>query len=334
MRPFAIAPSFVMLLSLASVCHADEPLPSLAESIAPYVDAQTVAVTHLDLAAFEVVGAVDLLAEFLHLPPKERDRLQALVVPINVFADTLPEGARADVFVVVSISDLANLPVFVVMPRKTNPAAAAIAMEVRRSLSEQFHTEVVMEQVGDALVTASPRTIERLKTAKPVERPEIAAAFTAAGPGALHLLIVPSADARRAIELLYPKLPEALGGGPTSQLTRNVEWLAAGIALVPGETRLRLTVQAAGEEQAAALAAGVSAVIAPLGQRPELGNAVPNAAEQARRLVPTAQGNQLSLELKLADDEMAHMGTILSPLLKTAQGLLAQRRGGKPAAGE
>ncbi len=219
MRPFAIAPSFVMLLSLASVCHADEPLPSLAESIAPYVDAQTVAVTHLDLAAFEVVGAVDLLAEFLHLPPKERDRLQALVVPINVFADTLPEGARADVFVVVSISDLANLPVFVVMPRKTNPAAAAIAMEVRRSLSEQFHTEVVMEQVGDALVTASPRTIERLKTAKPVERPEIAAAFTAAGPGALHLLIVPSADARRAIELLYPKLPEALGGGPTSQLT-------------------------------------------------------------------------------------------------------------------
>ncbi len=332
MRRQLVVQSFLIPLVVAAVCRGDE--PSLAESIAPYVDGQTVAVVHVDLAAFEAAGAIDLLADFLHLPAEERDRLQALVVPINVFAGTLPEGARADVFVVVSLSDLAGLPFFFVVPRETNAASAAIAMEVRRSLADQFHTEVAMEQIGESLVTGSRRTIDRLKQAKPAERAEIAAAFAAAGPGALELLVVPSADARRAIELLYPKLPEELGGGPTSQWTRNVEWLAVGIALTPGQTRLRVRVQATGEEEAALLVEKISNIVAPLGKRRELGDAVPDAEAQARRLVPTAKGNQLSLELTVADDEVSHMGSLLSPLLKTAAGAIAQRRVVQPGAGQ
>jgi len=300
----------------AIAARAEEPTPG--DFVLPFVDNQTLAIVHIDLAAFRVADAVDVLAEFLHLSDERRDWAQAQLVPINVFADTLPEGARADVFVVISLADLA-MPFFVVVPREENPASAAIAMEIRRALDRQFEkADVQLSEIGSALVTGSARTIERLKKAKPTERAEVAAAFAATGEAAVRLLVVPSVDARRAIELLYPKLPEALGGGPTSRLTQTTEWLAVGISLEEGETHIRLNVQATSDENAAALATAVAAVIAPLGKRPELADTVPDAEELAKRLVPTASGNRLSLELSIPNDELANYGTLLSPFLKLA----------------
>jgi hypothetical protein len=334
MRHLLVSYLFVAAVLTSICCRGDEPEKSLADFVAPYVDAQTVAVVHIDLAAFRVADAINALADFLHLSEDRRDRLHGLVVPINVFADTLPPGARADVFLVFSISDLAKVPLFVVVPQEANPASGAIATELRRALGQRFGDQVALEQIGDCLITGGTSTIERLKKAEPKPREEIAVAFEAAGPSAVQLLLVPSADARRAIPLLYPTLPESLGGGPTSRLTGAVEWMAVGIGLPAGHTTVRIVVQATGEEQAAELAKGVSNLIEPLAHRSGIEESVPDSEELAKRLLPTAAGSRLSLDLRIAGDEMAQLGTLLSPLVETAGGIVSRQPPGKAADSE
>lgn len=320
---------FVVAVLTSLYCRGAEPTKSLAEFVAPYVDNQTVAVVHLDLAAFRVADAVNVLSDFLHLSDNRRDRIHGLLVPINVFADTLPPGARADVFFVISISDLAKVPLFVVIPQEANPASGAIGAELRRALGDRFGDQVALEQIGDCLITGGKSTLERLKKVEPKPRAEIAAAFEAAGPSAVQLLVVPSADARRAIPLLYPTLPESLGGGPTSRLTAAVEWMAVGIGLPAGETSVRIVVQASGEDQAAELASDVSKLIEPLAARPDLAESVPNSEDLAKRLMPTAEGSRIALELTIAGEEMAQLGTLLSPLVNTAGEVVGNRSPGK-----
>lgn len=297
-----------------------------AAAIAPFVDNQTVTIVHIDLAAFDATAAINVLADVLDLPQPERDGLQADVVPLNVMADSLPEGAHADVFVVTSISDLATLPVFFVVPRETQ-AASAISLELRRTVASQLAAELATEQIGDAQVTGSPRTIERLKKAVPAQRPEIAAAFKATGASAMKLLFVPSADARRAIEFLIPKLPPQLGGGPTKGLTANVVWVALAIDLPPAAPRVRVIVQATGKEGAAVLARQAEQMLATLIAQGDLREAVPNIEEAAKRLVPKVSDDRLTLELDA--EQIAGLRPILLSLLSSAEDTIAQRLPGK-----
>jgi hypothetical protein len=299
-----------------SVSLAQEPRPTeLAAAIAPFVDAQTLAVVHADLAAFDASETVDTFASFFHFSESERDRWQALVIPINVFADALPAGATADLFFVVSLSDLARLPVFVVLPQGT--AAPAIAMEIRRNLASQFKTEVITEELHGCLVIGSPLTIGRLKKVPAVVRPEIQAGFEAADESAMQVLIVPSADALHLVELLVPKLPPQLGGGPTRGVTSHLQWAAVGLSLPPNDAGLRLVVQATNEASAKVLSDLLGLLMASLRERSKLTEK--NLESLTARLVPTVEGTRISLDVTASGGEVADFGLLLSPLMSLAQ---------------
>jgi hypothetical protein len=313
-------PWFVLaVLAIAIVNPAGsrgEEAATLADAVAPFVDNQTVAIVHVDLAAFDAAQAVDLLADFFNLPKDRRDRIQADIVPLNVVADSLPEGARADMFMISSIADIATLPAFFVLPPGTE-AAGPISLELKRAIEKQTSAKLATEQIGDSQVTGSVQTIARLKKVPAVKRPEIAAAFDAVGTGALQILFVPAPPALRAIEVLLPKLPAQLGGGATKQFTGNLAWLAVRIDLPPQPTRFRMVIQATGAEGAVALEALLRKTLDDLVAAPEIKDAVPEAQELAKGLVPKLAESRLTLELD--GDQIGRVQPLLLALLKSAE---------------
>ena len=77
--------------------------------------------------------------------------------------------------------------------------------------------------------------LDRVRSASPPPRPELADAFAALNEGSMgvRLLIVPSADTRRILEEMAPMLPQELGGGPVTELTRGFSWAAIGLDAGP-----------------------------------------------------------------------------------------------------
>src|SRR5262245_48715259 len=113
-----VAISMVVVVAFAARGLAQNPSQPdhLAALIAPYVDGQTLIVAHADLMAFDTAGAIDVVAKMMRFSKPQRDRMQADVVPINVFTQTLPREANVHTFIVTSLMDLARVPFFLVLP--------------------------------------------------------------------------------------------------------------------------------------------------------------------------------------------------------------------------
>ena len=231
MRPILTATMCWMAVAaagLSALLAQEPPLDRVAKIVAPLVDEQTLAVVHANLTAFDAATTIDIVARGLQWPEDVRDHLQVQFAPIQVVTQSLPETAAVDAILVISFSDLAQLPFFLALPIDNTTPAKAIALEARCAIGESWRREVVSEEIGDTLITGAPSTLARLKKAKPVARPEIAAAFQAVGQGGIQFAIVPSAAVRKLAESLAPKLPERLGGGSTKTFTQGIVWSAVG----------------------------------------------------------------------------------------------------------
>jgi hypothetical protein len=297
----------------------------LANTIAPYVDEQTLVVAHLNLMAFDAVETVDWLAEFVGLSDQERDRLQAQVVLIGVVTQTLAKDKSIDAFVVISLADMGRLPFFLVVPLAESSPASAISAEARRQLEKDWQRKLVTEQVGEALVTGSQETIDRLKKQQPLARPELTAAFHCAGAGAVQVAFVPSAALGKLADTIVPELPKNLGGGRTKAFTQGARWVAADIDLPPQKIALRIRVQSADAEAAAALESAVAKLFAAAAELPQIAEAVPEFDELSRRLLPQADGDQLKLELSEDNGGIDALRSIAGPALRALVAGLARR---------
>lgn len=306
----------------------------LAAAVAPFVDNQTVAVVHVDLGGIDAVESITLLAKLFGLNERQHANLQGAIAPLGV----LPTGGAADVFAVVSMSDLrltepqnkANggqpakapgLPFFLVISVADGAPGSAIAAELKRDLGPG----VMMETIGQSIVLASERTLDRLKSRPAQPRPEIAAALRALDGGAAHFLLVPPREARQLVELMWPRLPESLGGGPTKAFTQGVVWAAVGIDLPPAEPELRVAVQSTSAEAAATLEREVAALAKKLGEEAEVREAVPDFDELWKRLAPRAEGDLLLATLNEQHASLAEYAKLLEVLLRTASGGAASR---------
>jgi hypothetical protein len=313
------------------VLVAQEAAPDrVAKIVAPLVDEQTVAVVHANMTAFDVSATIDMVARGLEWPAEVRDHLQVQFAPIQVVTQGLPETVPVDTILVISFSDLAHLPFFVVLPIDKTTPAKAIALEARRAIGQSWQREVISEEIGETLVSGAPATIERLKKAKPVARPEIAAAFQAAGQGGLQFAVVPSAAMRRLAEGLLPKLPERLGGGPTKAFTQGIVWAAVGLDLPPKVMAVRVVLQSTNAEAATALEAEIRKLLVALGEFPQF-KEMPNYDELSKRLVPAANGDRLTLELTEANGGIDALGQILPPFTRMLSSTLSGPRGEEPS---
>lgn len=287
----------------------------LAKIVAPFIDAQTLVIVHVDLMAFDSAKSVDLLARLAQFADRDRDILQAKFVPINVISQSLPKGTTIDVFIVVGLADLARLPFFLVMPLDATTPANAIAVELRREIHNAWRQPLVSQQIGDALVTGSQESINRLKTSQTVARKEIAVAFQTAGQSAMQVAFVPSPELRGLAESILPKLPKQVGGGPTKAFTQGVVWAAVAVDLPPKRLAVRVVLQSINAAAAVSLERELSKLFEEVGLLPQIQEAIPEFAELSKGLLPKASGDQLQLELTEENKGIAAL-SIIEPALR------------------
>jgi hypothetical protein len=219
-----------------------------ARAIAPFVDADVIAIGRLDLTKVDV----DTLAHRLIADQESAAEAAQAVAPW--FAALRKAGAR-EIYLLLALPDVmspSGSPPPVIVPPSEGADAKAIgellcgAGPVKGPVA--WPTCATIHQ---AVFAGTNEALERARLANPAERPELTTALAAVGDTAGELLLLPSADARRVLEETLPNVPRELGGGPITSVSRGLAWAAIGLTQDP-EPSLRCIVQ--GKDAASAKA--------------------------------------------------------------------------------
>ena len=220
----------------------DQPaLETRTRAISPFMDSGVVAVLQLDLARADLPTLFGRLAAGQASGPFE----DASKVVLTWSGRLRGAGAR-ELFIIINAGDMPGLPL-VVVPLSQGADGAEIARLFCGGGKEKppisFPTCATLH---NALVAGTPTALDRVRNVKPSSHGDLAAAFAAVGDEqiGLRLLLIPSAETRRILEETVPDLPKEIGGGPITQLTRGVLWVAAGPGFRPQaerESRRRFT---------------------------------------------------------------------------------------------
>lgn len=216
-------------------------------SLDPFLDDQALFVARIKVLTFDA----DKLAEqfFLatkgHTPQSEAEQAevkknQALV---RTWQSEFEKAGGRELYLVYSLTDIQS-PFLVV------PVAPQNNIEMLTELlaygkvgggnkSETSfwlirHQQARAVLIRHALVFGAKATVERFQSnAVTGKRAELASLLDKAGEGQLQLALASTADGRKVLEEIMPRLPHELGGGPITQLTRGMQRLSASLTLTP-----------------------------------------------------------------------------------------------------
>ena len=288
-----------MLLRAMTAClmagpvAAQEPAAqdALLRAIAPFVDEMAFVVGHVDPGAFDAQAFWDGMGSLVGAEFVEggRDEFIQRVAALRAAECT-------DICVILSIGSPAPFEPLVVYVFADDAAAAAGAEEVHG------------EQVGRCVLQGRREVVAWARGLEPPERPELAAALGAvAGSTARAAFIVP-AHMEKVVTDTMPVLPDEIGGGPSSVLTRGVRWAAVGIDSWPALS-LRLVVQSADAQAAQALAPLLERVVGKVAKMEPVLDEVPGLPKAAAAFGPVAMGDKVTfaIEGKALEDVLKHL---------------------------
>ena len=311
MRTLILA-TLLAVAGTAAAVVAAEPSPAAirSEAIAPFVDQGTVAIGRVDVTKIDLQQLVEKATKLF---PEEADGLQAAMQRLTLLLAAFTKAGGREVYLVVTLTDLRTDPQFLVVPLvKEADVEALTAVLNGIGLGS-------CKRMSQSLVVASETMHERLATLQPDARPDLVAAFQAAGDGLAQALLLPPKHTRRVMVELMPTLPKEIGGGSSTVVTQGVLWAALGI-VGPPEMSIRLTIQSQDHEAAAALRARTVEWLALAGKQPPVRQALPNFDDVAKLLTPEVQGDRVSLVLRETNDTIR---TIINaaaiPLAKARQ---------------
>ena len=206
MRTKMLCLSLIVLVAAVARVQAEEPSAATlrAKTIAPFIDELTVAVARVDISQLKLGPIFD---EACELVPDRAQEILTAQMTADMIREMFVSAGGKDVYAVVSLADVPREPLLVVVPlyEKTNEAMV-------KSMLMQAQLPVV-ERCGDVLIAGRKEVVERVKAIEPDCRPEMAAAFEAAGDTTIQLLVLPPKHTQRVVEEILPELPEAIGGG-------------------------------------------------------------------------------------------------------------------------
>jgi Protein of unknown function (DUF1559) len=283
-----------LILALTTIClTAPPPASHLQEAraarVAPFVDDQTIAVVRIDATRIDVPKLKELIGALSGGYDERGSHTAALLAWVPTFVNA---GGK-ELYLISSLEDMAQRPFFGIAPL-SNGADPQRLIEALGTLPGLGNQE--RQQLGTAVFVGSKPTLERLKTAKPAARKEIAAALEAAGDAAVQVLFVPTADSRRVVEELMPTLPPELGGGSVKVLTHGFLWAAVGLDGPPA-TSIRVVVQSENPEKAKELADFSKSNLARLAKLPMAEKIAPGISAILSELTPTVAGERVTLSL-------------------------------------
>jgi hypothetical protein len=299
-----------LLVSAATAADKFDPAAH-AKIVAPFLEAQTVAVVHVDLSRVAVAPLFETLAR---LVPQAADEMQAVQGRFAGAVSGLTKLGVNDFYLVLSIAKL-NEPPLGLLVLKPGVDADSV-----RAAVPDFRAAT--KRVGDVLVLAEREEIlAHLGSLKPDDRPELVKAFEAAGDTAIQIAILPPKHFAKVIEEMLPELPKEIGGGPSTIITRGALWAAVGIVLPPNASA-KLVIQSQDAAAAEAVTGKVGDVVRFLGGLPETKKFLPQFDKIVPKLMPKAEKDQVVFVL----DEAGAKGllSLLQPPLEQAR--LAAKR--------
>jgi len=299
------------LLSVLNVADGAEGFDpaARAKTIAPLIDEQTFGVAHVDVTRLKLDPLCD---EALRLLPDAKDEIGDLKTELSGKLAAFLRAGGKDIYVVFGLAGNLRSPCSFVIAIPLYPGSDEKAIRATRPAP-------VCERVGDMLLGAGEqKTLARVAHITPDPRPELAAAFEAAGDTTAQVLLLPPKHARRVIEEAMPQLPKELGDGESKVLTRGILWAALGID-APPQTALRLVVQSEDPAAAAALQAKWDDLIKLLVQAGGGPEVSPQGDQLTGLLRPSVEGDRLLLSLREPTQPMKTVIDLLRPPIERAR---------------
>jgi prepilin-type processing-associated H-X9-DG protein len=274
---------------------------SLSQFLAPCIDPQTFAVIRIDLSRVDVDALFDLAAQasakYINL-----DQLDALKNksggPRQAMQQRIDEFKAAGGKTIYLVWSTADLPGFLTAIPAAGANPTGLKDWVDAVMQDLRHGQGQLAEVRkqDFLLFGAPTLVQRWEKTSPVVQPLLDKAAEAAQDAAFQLLLVPNQDFRAIFGAMLPTLAEKGIQVDGNVVANGLEWATLAVDLPP-ESAIRMHVQAAGAESAAALGRLVGAFLQQAGQIQSLRQVCPNIDASLALLTPAPQGNAASVSL-------------------------------------
>jgi hypothetical protein len=320
--------SLCLLIAILSACatpvHADEPFDpaARARAIAPFIEEETMSITHVDFARVDVDAAVDQVGRLIPgMPDQSKERKQG-----KQMLAALSKAGIQEAYYVVTLFDnpfgrKANTSFYVVIPlpdvaRSTHLHELPQAKLLKEAGRGENLTHFAIKD--NALLAGSEALVKRLMTNKPDVRPALEKAFAAAGDSDVQVLLLPPKHIKRVLAEMLPQLPPKFGGGSSAVLTNGCLWAAVGIDLPP-KLSIKATVQSVDADAAQALLARWKQVGGLLADNKKVRKDLPNLPAIWEALTPRIERDQVLLELNEQNGKVARLIELFAPPVMAAR---------------
>lgn len=267
--------------------------------VAPYLDDQTCFVAAITLPDTVGDDYLSKLGEWLgQVHPDAKEGLNE----VRRAAAALVRAGARELYMVGSLADMPDRSPLLVIPTADDSSAEAVLQLLRGD-------GVVAEHWERVIISGDQETIDRAKRARPVERPEIAAALSAVEASAMSVCFTPSEDQRQVFSCMLPRLPMELGGGSIRVLAAGCRWAA--LSLDPESLTIRLSIQSADDRAANALRDLWSDVMLRACRHPDVIAAMPRGGSSHELLTPRLEGDRLILDINGHDGGPAVLAAAL-----------------------
>ena len=282
----------VLLLTVAAPI-AEQTASTKVAAIAPFLGEEVVLVVHVDLTKW------DAQTFFRHVLVKlaDEDDRDAGTRAIDRSVAALKAAGAKDLFLLFEPADIPGLPTAVV-PLVDGGDDRAIATALSGGVRSNPFRWPATETIRGSVVAGTPAGLARIRNARPKARPDLLGAMAAGGDTSIQIAIAPSTTLRRSIEESLAELPEELGGGPITTLTRGLSWISLTSAFEPRPV-IRAVVQAKDPDATRALMNLSQDALDHLANASRNDPALTSLAAPIGRIKPLAQGDRISLEADL-----------------------------------
>ncbi|MGI8982371.1 MAG: DUF1559 domain-containing protein [Pirellulaceae bacterium] len=314
-------PRFCLSLSLSlSLAFALAPLLSFAQdgglgSVAPFVNADTVAIVRVDLNRVDIPATIKSVTGSV---PKEllvgADLKSAETHGVGVHKALVDNGV-SEVYAVLGPVDLRQPEesFFIVLPvtKGKNPQDVIDAIA---KIAGNPPAPETLSIVNNTILLGPPPRMQGIKEMKSAPRPDLAKALAASKGATIQIAAALHDDVRRVLAESLDNLPKEIGGGSGQDLADGLQWLAIGID-APPKLSVTLTLQAKDAKSAQQVRGTLSTAMTMFANNEEATANFPPLKTLLPLLLPEAKGDKLVLALT---EENGKAKKIMDELIKPA----------------
>jgi hypothetical protein len=288
-----------------------------ADAIAPFLDDATVAVVRVDLERVDPAA----LAKFVQSAASRPEATERFAAYLATLRTQLRNLGATEVFAVYSLHDLVGQSPYLLIPAGDAAAATRVAAwlfsgDPNGPTSETLDRPAagapspfeVSAPIGTMAVGGSRKAWMRIREGEGPARPTLKPALAASADAAISLTVAPTADQRRVIAEMLPRLPDDVGALSGADVASGVQWLA--VAIDPASQGLAVTIESADEAAAQRLAGGLPKLAAAVADL-----VLPADRKESVALQPRAVGRRVTLTLRGAGEPRLPLVEVLVDVL-------------------